>query len=70
MHVYFINRWQSKFANVDVESKLKANTEDHLGKANFDAVIPICIGLPIVTLSKTEVSDYMNSPAERDSERK
>lgn len=29
LHSYFINSWQSKFANVDIQSKLKANSEDH-----------------------------------------
>lgn len=41
LQAYFINSWQSKFAKVDIQSKLKANIEDHLEKANFDAVISI-----------------------------
>lgn len=41
LQAYFINSWQSKFAKVDIQSKLKVNIEDHLEKANFDAVISI-----------------------------
>lgn len=70
LHSYFINSWQSKFGSVDIQSKLKANIEDRSWEANFDAVNLIYIEFLIVTQSKSEVTDYLNSLAEKDNERK
>lgn len=49
LHSYFINSWQSKFASVDIQGKLKANIENHSQEANFDAVNLMCMGFLIVT---------------------
>lgn len=37
LHSYFINSWQSKFANVDIQSTFKANIRDHSQARIFDA---------------------------------
>lgn len=54
LHSYFINSWQSMFASVDIQSKLKANIRDHSQATVFDAKM---WGIFTVTVCKTKDPD-------------